>query len=141
MATDFELKFGAKANSNIKAAGKGQQPEEKAEYWINIGYVAKGAGPEGEDMFVSLPLGLPLDTQKDLKTNSSNQDFGMFQAARNELLNELKAEAARRLKPGQDWIVDPSAAITFQIRRVKEEVEVPVDVTNNKFVRKLAFAA
>ena len=135
MATDFELKFGARNNSNIKPSGSKNQAEEKAEFWINVGYVAKGAGENGEDIFVALPLGIPLDTQKDVKANSNNPAFNNLQVARNIMLGELKEEA-KKLQPGQDWIVDPDAPLTLQIRRVKEEVAQVTDPAVNKFLRR-----
>lgn len=136
MATDFEMRFGAK--SNVRAAGKGQN-DEKSEFWINIGYLAKGAGPEGEDIFVSLPMGLPLDTMKPLKTNSSNEAFAQLQAARNDVWEQLMAIASE-LKAGEERILNADAALQIQIRRVREETTVSVDESKNKFVRKLALA-
>jgi hypothetical protein len=137
MATDFEMRFGSK--SNVRAStGKGQA-DEKAEFWINIGYLAKGAGPEGEDIFVSLPMGLPLDTMKPLKTNSSNEAFAELQAARNDVWEQLMA-IAKELKPGEERILNADAALQIQIRRVREEATVSVDEGKNRFVKKLALA-
>jgi hypothetical protein len=99
MATDYEMRFGSKS-TNSRGSNR-QQTDEKAEFWINIGYLAAGAGENGEDVFVSLPLGLPLDTQKELKTNSSNEAFAALQAARNELWQQLM-DVARALQPGEE---------------------------------------
>ncbi|WP_244832348.1 hypothetical protein [Caballeronia sp. TF1N1] len=139
MATDFEMRFGSK--SNVRPSNGKNQPEEKAEFWINIGYLARGAGPEGQDIFVALPMGLPLDTMKALKTNSSNEEFAQLNAARNDVWEQLLKEAHSRLQPGETWVVDPDAPLTLEIRRVREETAVSVDEGKNKFVRKLAFAA
>lgn len=136
--TDFEMRFGSK-NNNRSTGGRNGQTEEKSEFWINIGYLAKGAGENGEDIFVALPLGLPLDTQKPLKTNSSNEAFAALQAARNDLWEQLMA-VAHELKPGEDRILNADAPLQIQIRRVREETTVSVDESKNKFARKLALA-
>ncbi|MFP3681450.1 hypothetical protein SB725_30690, partial [Pseudomonas sp. SIMBA_041] len=85
MAIDFELQFGNKGNNGKKNVGT-EAP--KAQFWLNIGFVAEGtAKPEEgkDDVFVSLPVGIPLDTMERLKTNSSNEEFAQLQAARNDL--------------------------------------------------------
>jgi hypothetical protein len=131
-AKDFATTFGANKNKSSAAAN---QDRPKSEFWLNIGYVAEGAGKDGDDAFVSLPVGIPLDTQEKLKTNSGNAEFAQLQAARNDLLDQL-LEFAKTLKPGQDEIFD----IQVQIRRVREDTPVSVG-GDNKFARKLAFAA
>jgi hypothetical protein len=132
MAIDFATTFGAPKAGN-KAAANQERP--KSQFWLNIGYVAEGAGKEGEDTFVSLPTGLALDTMEKLSTNSSNQEFAQLQAARNDLLDQLLAQA-KDLKPGEDMIFN----LQLQIRRVREDQAVSTG-EDNKFARKLAFAA
>lgn len=128
MALDFKKTFGEGGKAT---AG---QDRPKSQFWLNVGYVAEGEGKEGEDAFVSLPVGMALDSQEKLSTNSSNAEFAQLQAARNDLLDQLLA-LAEGLEPGEAKVFQ----LDVQIRRVRNEVEVPTDATN-KFARKLNFA-
>lgn len=106
--------------------------KEKAQFWLNIGYSSGVTDENGEEKFVSLPLGIPLDTQEHLATNSKNAEFAQFQAARNDLLDQLM-EAAKSLAPGESRVVK----LEVQLRRVNEEAAaIPAD--QNMFARKLA---
>lgn len=131
MAIDFSFNPG-KNNSNAAAAAGQDKP--KSQFWLNIGFVAEGEAEGEKDTFVSLPVGIPLDTQEKLKTNSSNAEFAQLQAARNDLMDQLM-EYAKNLKPGEDVVI----GLQVQLRRVKEEQKVSVG-NDNKFARKLAFA-
>jgi hypothetical protein len=132
MAIDFATTFGSKGGSKAAA----NEAPQKAKFWLNIGYEAEDAGADGGPAFVSLPIGIPLDTQEKLKTNSSNKEFAQLQAARNDLLEQLIAHAKQELKPGEDMII----GLQIQLRCVREEQEVSVGA-DNKFARKIAFAA
>jgi hypothetical protein len=134
MAIDFALQFANKAEAGRKANGA-EAP--KAQFWLNIGFVAEGTAKPEEgkgDTFVSLPIGIPLDTMERLKTNSSNEEFAQLQAARNDLLDQIMAHA-KTLEPGQDAVF----MIQAQVRRVKEDKPVAVDASN-KYTAKLQFA-
>lgn len=102
----------------------------KAKYWLNVGYMAG----EGEDAkFISLPTGIPLDTQEHVSTKSSNADFRAMRCAQNDLLDQLTA-FAEGLEPGEEGIIQ----LQVQLRRVKEEeADIPAD--ENKYARKLTF--
>lgn len=130
MAIDFAKQFGAPKAGNAAA----NQERPKSQFWLNIGYEAEGAGKDGDDAFVSLPVGIPLDTQERLPTNSSNKDFAQMQAARNDLMDQL-LEYAKALQPGEDVII----GLRVQLRRVREDQAVSVG-EDNKFARRLAFA-
>lgn len=116
--------------SNATAStAKADKP--KAQFWLNIGYVAN----EGSDdeKFISLPTGIPLDTQEPLPTNSSNADFRAMRCAQNDLLEQL-IEYAQNLEPGEEGIIN----LQVQLRRVKAEAaDIPAD--ENKYARKLTF--
>lgn len=129
MSIDFTPKaFGSKPAA-VPAADR-----PKAEFWLNIGYASDVLDDNGEAMFVSLPQGIPLDTQEHLKTNSSNNKYAAFQSSRNDLLEQLTAHA-QTLAPGESCNVQ----LTVQVRRVKEEAAA-IDPSVNPFTRKLAFA-
>lgn len=129
---DFNHTFGQPA---AKAAGN-PADRPKAEFWLNVGYDSGVKDEEtGESRFVSLAAGIPLDSIEKLKTNSSNRTFAQFQAARNELHDQVMAIAAK-LEPGQSVIVDTGTPLQVQIRRVREEIE-DLDSSDNQFVRNL----
>lgn len=103
----------------------------KAQFWLNIGYVANEGSDE--EKFISLPTGIPLDTQEALPTNSSNADFRAMRCAQNDLLEQL-IEYAQNLEPGEEGIIN----LQVQLRRVKtESADIPAD--ENKYARKLTF--
>ncbi|QLF80709.1 hypothetical protein SP5M_0004 [Escherichia phage vB_EcoP_SP5M] len=113
------------------AATTAKTDKPKAQFWLNIGYVAN-EGSE-EEKFISLPTGIPLDTQEPLPTNSSNADFRAMRCAQNDLLEQL-IEYAQNLEPGEEGIIN----LQVQLRRVKAEAaDIPAD--ENKYARKLAF--
>ena len=88
-----------------------------------------------ESRFINLPMGLPLDTMEEVKTNSSNDTFAAMQVAKNDLLKQLLAAAAD-LAPGAERIVN----LQVQMRRVNESSSVALsDPTVNPFLKKLAF--
>ncbi len=109
---------GARAASN-------EQP--KAQLWLNIGYDVPA--PTAEDpnatKFVSLPVGIPLDTMEPIKVNGQNADYNKFVDARNQLLASLIAGSAS-LAPGEDDLVN----LSIQVRRVS--APATVDSANNE---------
>jgi len=125
----FEKTFGNQA----KAATAVKEDRPKANLWLNIGYSVEVDTAEGvEQRFVSLPVGIPLDTMEPLPTNSRNADFAAFQAARNNLHEQIMA-AAQALQPGEEKILN----LQIQLRRVNEE-SVAVDSSKNQFIKPLA---
>ena len=130
---DFNRTFGAPAaqsanNSNGTAAQNGAKP--KAKIWLNVGYTAAGAGKEGEDMFVSLPVGIPLDTTEHLAVRGSG-DYREFLSARNDLLDQIMAVAAG-LQPGEERKLN----LEIQVRHVADEA-APIAPEQNRFSRQL----
>lgn len=121
--------FGQSNTNNSAAGSKTERP--KAKFWLNIGYVAN-EGSEDEK-FISLPTGIPLDTQEPLPTNSSNADFRAMRCAQNDLLAQLNA-FAEKLEPGAEGIIH----LQVQLRRVKEaEADIPAE--ENKYARSITF--
>lgn len=103
--------------------------------WLNIGYTAKDAN--GDDKFVSLPVGIPLDTQKGLDMPRSPA-FAQLQAARNDLLEQLQAQA-EALAPGEDIIIGAEGGLQIQLRRVAGPAETPAVDDTNPLARKFNF--
>ena len=126
MALDFTKNTALKGKDTAAA-----KDLPKSQFWMNVGFTAEGASAEGEDVFVSLPYGLPLDSMEHVNTKSKNADYTALQQARNGLLDQVK-EAAATLQPGESMTVQ----LEVQIRRIEEEVaEEPT--TDNKFMRSL----
>lgn len=130
MALDFNEAFG---KNKIAAATASKEQRPMSQYWLNIGYVAEGAGKDGEDTFVSLPTGIALDSMERLKTNSSNQEFAQLQAARNDLLDQILTQA-KALAPGEEMVFN----LQLQLRRVREEQQISVGA-DNKFTAAIQF--
>ena len=108
----------------------------KAQVWLNVGYqvgvevVDEQGNKSEEQRFVSLPVGIPLDTTERLKP-VQNADFNALISARNDLLDQI-LEAAKSLAPGEDKII----ALNVQIRRVNDEA-VAVEREQNPYAIKL----
>lgn len=130
-ALNFTKVFGA-PKAAPAASGTASDDRPKAQFWLNIGYQADGV-IEGEDAprFISLPVGIPLDTMETLPTNSRNQVYALQQAARNDLVAQLM-EAASSLNSGESKIVN----LQIELRRVNEDAG-PVDASHSPFARKL----
>lgn len=129
--TQFNKTFGKTA-----PAATANSDKPKAQFWLNIGYAVDVQSEEGPmTKFVSLPTGIPLDTQEELPTNSSNEEFRMLRLAQNDLLEQLNA-FAQTLQPGEERILD----LQIQLRRVKGE-QAPVAASDNPFIAKLNFGS
>lgn len=129
MAIDFQKTFGASSN-NVASTGKTDRP--KSQFWINIGYDSGVQDAEGNNRFVSLAVGIPLDGQEKLPTNSRNAEFAAFQAARNDLAEQIMA-VAKTLQPGEERLLN----LQVQLRRINEE-HAEIAPENNQFARKLS---
>lgn len=84
-----------------KQSGTANQTERKpSDFWLNIGIKIPGAGEGGEDLFVSLPVGLALDDMKPQAVRGTNQEFIQLVQTKNALLEALQKNAAK-LQPGE----------------------------------------
>lgn len=133
MAIEFNKTFGSKT---APAANKDERP--KSQFWLNIGYETDVVDDNGENRFVSLATGIPLDNMERLQTNSRNREFAAFQAARNDLYDQIM-DVAKSLEAGESKVIATADnGLSIQIRRINEEsVEIPAD--QNKFGRRLSF--
>lgn len=133
---NFARDFGAGSNN---VAGKADT-KPKAEFWLNLGYVTNVKDEEtGENRFVSLPMGIPLDTQEHLDTSKGKPEFKAFQHARNELCKDLMQSVIDRdLKPGESFVIplQGDTGLAIQIRRVSEQVPYDETAENPFLVRK-----
>ena len=115
---DLFGKTAAVPASAAPAAAAGTKTERPvAEFWGNIGVTVPMVNAETgvtENVFVSLPVGIALDTMEETKMKGSNANWANMVQAKNWLLDELK-KAAEGLEPGGDVIVDD---LQIQIKRV-----------------------
>lgn len=102
----------------------------KAQIWLNIGYESQDA--EGNDMFISLPMGLPLDTMEAKSVNGKDLGWKQMQQAKNALLEQLQ-KAAMQINPGEEHTIP---GLTIQVRRVAQ-TEAP-DASENPHMNALA---
>ena len=130
MSVDFtKMSFGKKETSS-SSDKKDDKP--KAQFWLNIGYQVEVPTDSGnEDRFVSLPQGIPLDTQEAVSTKSKNKDWQAFQVARNDLLSQM-LKLAETLEPGEEKLLN----LQIQLRRISDEEEV-TEVQSNPYARTL----
>lgn len=117
--------------ANIQAPAAAATDRPKAQYWLNVGMDSPVQTEDGSMDFISLPVGIALDTMQELPVKSSNQIFNQFQAARNDLLKQL-IEIGATLQPGESAEI----ALKVQLRRVAEAPAVP-DASSNPFAVKL----
>ena len=118
------LKFG----KNAPVAGVTvTEDKPKSQLWVNIGYTIQ---VNGEDVFVSIPMGIPVDSVKELPTNTRNQDFNLLNQARNQLLADIAA-ASEDLEAGESHVLE----LEVQLRRVDKEVDPLPAGSANPFLR------
>ena len=121
------LKFGAKAT-----AAKVTVVEEKvkSQLWVNVGYSIE---VEGQQVFVSIPMGIPVDSIKELPTNTRNTEFNLLNQARNQLLADITS-GAEDLESGESHVLE----LEVQLRRIDKEVDPLPAGSTNPFLRKPA---
>lgn len=87
-----------------EAGASNDQRRKPSDFWLNVGIVLKDAGKDEDgnptDLFISLPVGLPLDDMKPQKISGQNQDWIQLAQTKNKLLEELQ-KAAGSLQPGE----------------------------------------
>ena len=91
----------------------------KSQFWLNVGYDVKVKNEEtneDETVFISLPMGIALDSMQPVKTNSSNKRFTKIQQARNSLAEQIM-EHCKTLQPGETSNIQ----LQIQVRRIAEE--------------------
>lgn len=110
---DFAKKIADRNAAAGTASASNEQP--KAQLWLNVGYYVNAPTTENPEAqkFISLPMGIPLDTMTPAKITGSNKDFIAMRSAQNELL-QLLTEAGFKLPEGGDELVN----LQIQIRRV-----------------------
>lgn len=117
------------SGSNDSAGSKGARP--KPTVYLNIGMNVPMEQPDGtvEDVFVSLPFGLGVDTMSEAEYRGSDQNsnWNQLAQAKNGLLAALKG-IAEGVEPGKT-IVLPDNVFQLEIRKVGK-AEAPAEGSN-----------
>lgn len=98
-----------------------------ANYFMNIG-ITVGEGEEAR--FVSLPMGLALDTMREAKVSGTGE-FAQFKASQNDLLKQI-CEVASSLKPGESLMLEGNCG-GLQIELRRRNTDTPATDDSNKF--------
>lgn len=111
-----------------KPANRGNEPRPQAEFFINVGVpITRQVERDGEmveeEILLSLPFGLPLDTMNELVIRGNNEQWNADAAARNELLKAL-VKMGEGLDAGTGKML-PKLAV--QLYRRKDQVEATAD--------------
>jgi hypothetical protein len=94
-----------------------QDDRPKAQVWLNIGTTVPVPIPETgevEDVFVALPVGIPLDTMEHMEVRGTNQNWHHLVQAKNWLLEQLQ-QLAEGVDAGGEELID---GLQVQIKRV-----------------------
>lgn len=119
--------------TNSNSGAKGDRP--KAQIWLNVGYSVEATNSETnetETKFISLPVGIPIDTAEHVKVSGNNADFRALRSAQNSLLDQI-LEAGKALKPGEERLLN----LQIQLRHVKDEA-APIADDDNKYAVQLS---
>lgn len=100
----------AAASSNVTPITE----RKTSDFWLNIGITIPG--PDGQPLFVSLPVGLALDDMKPQTIKGSNQEWINLAQTKNMLLEALQKHAAS-MEPGERQAVE---ALQVEIYRRNE---------------------
>jgi hypothetical protein len=112
-----------------------KRPQPKV--WMNVGYFSDDVDPEtGEKMFVSVPLGIGVDTMDPAKKRGRNEQYNQLVDAKNELL-EMIQKFAGTLDPGQDEML---LDLQVQVRRVHNVEEASGANPHSSALSRLSFA-
>lgn len=136
---EFGRTFGV-SQSAAQSQDEGRAELPKAQIWVNIGYRVELPSVDGkgtETRFISIPVGIPLDTQKPIDIRVRNADMADMQAHQNLLLEELQALAGQ-LDAGDETYLN---GLEIQMRRVKDPVTAPVASASSPFARKSGLVA
>ena len=100
----------------VAQTGAPNAERKSSQVWLNVGVTIPGAGEDGADLFVSLPVGLPMDDMKPIVIRGSNQNSINLKQVKNMLLDELQKLGAG-MQPGQR---QPIPQLGVEIYRVAQ---------------------
>lgn len=92
---------------------------KSSQVWLNVGVNIPGAGEDGADLFVSLPVGIPLDDIKPIVIRGSNQNSINLKQVKNMLLDELQKLGAG-MAPGQRQTVPQLGVEVYRVAQPEQ---------------------
>lgn len=109
------------ANGRQRPVDANGNPLPQAKLWLNWGYLIA-------DRFISLPLGLPVDTMQPRELRGSSQEFLKLVTAQNDLLTSVQ-NMIETLAPGDEAVLmeqtmPNGVVMQVRLRRVMGEVAV-----------------
>ncbi|QYW02213.1 ssDNA-binding protein [Stenotrophomonas phage Philippe] len=134
--SEFGRRFGAGSQQpSQNQQGNAKQDRPKSKFWINVGYPITVTNDDGttREEFISLSMGIPLDSVEYKPATSSNKDWAQREAAQNHLLDLLKSKGSE-LQPGEALILD---RLSVELRQVKDSTTAAT-ADNNQFVGNFA---
>lgn len=147
MSIDIDTVFGTRNTGRPTIRGnssRGQREDlVRAQFWMNVGYEASVEVEDGkvETRFISLAVGIPLDTIEELPVTSRNALYAATNGARNDLHKQIMAVCAK-LAPGEERVLKGECGgLQIQLRRVNEASADATDPTNNGLIRRLNLTA
>lgn len=113
MALNFAQKLAGQTETQAPAGEK-----KTAKLWLNVGMTIPMPQKDGTvvDTFVSLPLGIPLDTIDAMEARGNSTEWHHMVQAKNWLLSELQ-NVAGALEPGKHETIE---GLEIQLRRVAD---------------------
>lgn len=120
-------------NQNNTTYPVAERPQ--AQHWLNIGKsmpVVNEKTGETETKFISIPVGIPLDTMEAMETNGNSKSWNEQVGVKNAILKFLQ-EGAAKLSPGEGELVE---GLEIQIYS-KGEKTAPVADSENSLLKQL----
>lgn len=121
-----------------------QNRRDPATFWLNVGYktVTQNADGEDEEIFVSLPYGIPLDTQEAYDLSKvKNANMRRLRTAQNALLEQVM-DAAKTLDAGDEIILaEGKSGLCIQLRRVSADAAESASDDDMALVKPLKLVA
>lgn len=134
---DISRTFGV-AKTPAAATKVAAEDRPKAAFWLNVGYSVpvEYTDPTTKQVvqdtrFISLPVGIPLDTMAKHTLKGSNAEYLSMLSASNDLWDQIMAVAAK-MAPGEDHTLQ----LEVQIRRVNDAPAI-ISSDANPFSRTL----
>jgi len=114
-----KLNLGGHVINGTQQNNRSNEDRPFAQIWLNIGF--SFTEPEtGETIFISLPMGIPVDTMRPKEVSGSHRSMNRkLVQAKNQLLEQLQLAAAS-MKSGEEYVLDD---LKVQIRHVTQNEE------------------
>lgn len=114
------------ANGRQRPVDANGNPLPQAKLWLNFGYLIG-------DRFISLPLGLPIDTMQSRELRGTSQEFLKLVSAQNDFLGSLQS-MIETLNPGDEAVLmeqEMPNGVKMQVRLRRTVGEVAVEGPND----------